>query len=210
MNPKTPHHLPIQPSIQPLAQHLNHDQLCDVLLHDDLDVHALHGDAVFSTAAADQLAAFQEHLRNCLICSAELEIMRGAVGRFQTTAAALTARELDRRPLPTPFSSLISARSRSYSPPAFIWAAAALLVASLLPLSLLHLKPNPLLRHPAITPQTSPTATVAAQPVTPDVDSDAALLDDINQDLSASVPEPMQPLASPAVTADTVSIRESN
>jgi hypothetical protein len=210
MNPKAPHPFPIQPTIQPLAQHLNHDQLCDVLLHDDLDIHALHGDVVFSTAAADQLAAFQEHLRNCLICSAELDIMRGAVARFQTTADTLTARELDRRPLPAPFSSLISARSRSYSAPAFVWAAAALLVASLLPLSLLHLKPNPLLRHPGIAPQTSSTATADAQPVTADVDSDAALLDDINQHLSASVPEPMQPLASPAATAETVSMQESN
>jgi hypothetical protein len=210
MNPKATHPFPIQPSIQPLAQHLNHDQLCDVLLHDDLDVHALHGDAVFSTAAADQLAAFQEHLRNCLICSAELEIMRAAVGRFQTTADTLTARELDRRPLPTPFSSLISARSRSYSPPAFVWASAALLVASLLPLSLLHLNPNPLLRHPAIASPASSTNTATAQPVTPDSDSDAALLDDINQDLSASVPEPMQPLASPTATAETVSTQESN
>ena len=184
---------------QPSIQHLTHEQLCDLLLHDDLDVHALHGDAALSTAAADQLAACQEHLRDCLICAAELEIMRGAVARFQTATDALISRELSRRPLPNTFSPLHSARSHGYAIPAFFWATAALLVAALLPLNLFHLKSNPLLHHPT----TAQPGVVAGQIPESDYSSDssdAALLDDIDQHLSAAVPEPMQPLDNPAAT----------
>ena len=189
------------------VQHLTHDQLCDVLLHDDLDVHALHGDTLVSIDAADQLTACQEHLRNCLICSAELEILRGAVARFQTTADILIDRELARRPLPASFDSIYAARSRKYSAPVFLWAAAAvLLVGSLVPLSLLHLKPNPLLSRPNVSSQV-PSSRAAATVQPTDPDSDAALLEDIDQHLSASVPEPMQPLANPA---ETVAAREAN
>ena len=181
----------------PIAQHLTHDQICDLLLHDDLDVHALHGDAALSTAAADQLAACQEHLRDCLICAAELELMRGAVACFQAATDALTSRELSRRPLPSSFRPLHATRSHGYAIPAFFWATAALLVA-LLPLNLFHLKSNPLLPHPTTTAQ--PATSAAGQAPESDSISDAALLDDIDQHLSAAVPEPMQPLDSPAAT----------
>jgi hypothetical protein len=198
-------------------QHLSHEQLCDLLLHDDLDVHALQGDAVCSTAAADQLASHQEHLFNCLICSAELELMRGSIARFQALSDSFTSREFARRPLSRPFSSLLPTRSRGISFPAFAWATAALIVASVLPLSLMHLRPNPLLKRVASTPaQTSPDQAAAAP--TQDPASDAALLDSINQDLSAAVPTaleplaPLAPLASPAVaSADAAaSGQESN
>jgi hypothetical protein len=197
---------------EPLPQHLTHDQLCDLLLHDDLDVHALHGDAVCSTAAVDQLAAHQEHIQNCLICGAELELLRDSIARFHALSDAFTSRELARRPLNWPFSSLLPARRHSLSFPAFAWAAVALIVASVLPLSLMHLRPNTPHRPVASTPapaRTSPerAATEPAQ----DPASDAALLESINQDLSAAVPTAMEPLASPAAaSADAASGQESN
>ena len=197
---------------QPFSQHLTHDQLCDLLLHDDLDVHALHGDAVCSMAAADKLAAHQEHISNCLICSAELELLRGSIAHFHSLADSLTTRELARRPINRPFSSLLPARRHNLSFPAFAWAAAALIVASVLPLSLMHLRPNPLNRTAAAPQAPSQTEPSQAATAAPTQESDAALLDSINQDLSAAVPTAMEPLASPAASsADTgASGRESN
>jgi hypothetical protein len=186
-------------------QHLSHNQLCDLLLHDDLDVHALHGDALLSSAAADQLAAQQEHLSNCLICSAELEVLRGSVARFHALADSLTTRELARRPINRPFSSLLPARRHHLSFPNFAWAAAAILVASVLPLSLMHLRPNPLLNRTTATTQATPSQTDPSEAATavPTQESDAALLDSINQDLSASVPTAMEPLATPVATGSS-------
>jgi hypothetical protein len=199
-----------EPIQQQLNQHLNHEQLCDLLLHDDLDVHALHGDALPATDAADHLAASQDHIRACLICSAELDLLRSSIAHFQALSESITVRESVRRPLNRPFSSLLPARSRGLSVPAYVWAAAALAVFALLPLSLLHLPANPLLNPPAISSQ--PSSNEASAPSTPEQDpvSDAALLDSINQDLSASVPNAMQPLDNPVSATEVVASQKSN
>jgi hypothetical protein len=176
-----------QTTTRHLSRHLDHDQLCDFLL---------------ATEGAAQDAAHgarQQHLDNCLICASELDLLRTSVTGFRAASIAVANRALARRPLEAPISARNGSRSSRYISPTFFWAATALLFAAVLPLGLYHQNLNPFLKPhlvaPVSTASTAPTHTL---------ESDEALLEAINQDLSAAIPSPMQPLAGPAAsTAST-------
>ena len=191
------------------SQHLNHTQLCDVLLAGHLlpSAPSAHDDHTLRLVAEDnQVDLHQEHLRDCLICAAEFEVLRSSVAGFQASSEALANRELARRPV-RPFSSVFASRSRGYATPAFFWAAAAVLAVAVLPFSIVR-SLNPFLgQKPQPIAQSHVTATPASTP-----ESDEALLDGIDQELSADVPTAMQPLAGPAATlsADTSSTQRTN
>mgnify|MGYP001602170515 CR=1 FL=1 len=162
----------------PATHHLTHEQLCDVLL-------ALPEENG-SSAVEAALAGPHDHLRNCMTCSAELEGLRESLAFFRQAASSY-AEQTYSRPFARKASIAPSPRYRSH---VLYWATAAVLaLAVALPLGL----------HRQHAPLPQPAAAAAISTQAPE--SDEALLDGIAQDLSASVPAAMQPLADP--TAET-------
>jgi hypothetical protein len=163
--------------------HLTHKQLCDLVIASPLDPEAAADDTVHT------------HLHSCYTCMAELTALTGTLDQFQTVAHTVTGREFNVQPRAK--ISLLAARK-----PAFRWMqplsfalAIALLVAVALPFTLTQ-------HHPAIAPQQAHIMAPVAAPAANAI-SDEALLEGVDQDLSASIPDSMQPLADPTATAAT-------
>jgi hypothetical protein len=164
--------------------HLTHEQLCDLLLADSS--FTPEGDIV------------QDHLRACLLCSAELESLRSSLSLFRSATTSYANQEYERS----------SMRRGSIAPPQhylsqpLYWAAAAVvLVAASFPLSL----------HRQAPPSPAVASTVSSH--APEIESDDALLEDIDQKISADIPSPMEPLADPtagAYTANSTSNQRKN
>jgi hypothetical protein len=157
-----------------MTTHLTHNQLCDLLLADQ------QNDASTSEA---QVSEIQDHLRDCYACSAELATLTTSLTGYRETAHTIAQRNFT--PLPRTAPAPLLAHHSLLHP--IYWAiAATALVIALLPFT------PP--RHASVI---QPQPTRAAAPVAGSTESDAALLEDINNDLSASIPPPMQPLADP-------------
>jgi len=157
----------------PLTRHLTHEQLCDLIL------------ALPEEAESSALEPAHDHLRNCLICSAEFEALRDSLALFRQAASSYAGHAYS-RPAMNRASIAPSPRFRSH---VLYWAMAAVLaIAVALPFSLR--------RQHTPAPQPAAAATVSQHAT----ESDEALLDGIAQDLSADVPAAMHPLADP--TAD--------
>lgn len=159
-----------------LTPHLTHEQLCDLILA--CSPHPLSSD----------FAALEEHLRACPDCSEELTRLSRSLTLFRDASAsfakqefaAIHARRAHQTVLPTPHSLVRP----------LYWATAAVLaLAVLAPLGL---------RHRSAT-MPSPVAAITTSAHTEE--SDEALLEEIDQDISASVPSPMRPLADPAASS---------
>ncbi len=163
------------------SRHLTHQQICDLLLA----TQPVGVDA----SAEPQQEAQQQHLDACLICASELNLLRTSVIGFRDVSVAIADRAFARQ---TRSSLLPVERNTRTLTPTFFWAATGILFAAVLPLSLFHQNLNPMLKQ-HISPPT--VATSASVPATT-VETDEALLEGINQDLSASIPSAMQPLAS--------------
>jgi hypothetical protein len=164
-----------------MTLHLSHEQLCDLLLADS-SVPQQNGPDFYSHADV-----VEEHLRACLICSAELESLRDSLWRFRDASTSYANQQLAqsfRERL-----SIAPAPQSYLSQPLYWAAAAAIAVAALFPLNLHR-------QHAAL-----PAAAKAAMTSSPTRESDEALLEDIDQKISADVPSPMEPLADPTTTA---------
>ena len=159
----------------PTNRHLSHEQLCDVLLVQPAETRS------------PALEAAEDHLRNCLICSSELEALRDSIALFRQTGSLYSER-VYARPVMRRASIAPSPGFRSH---VLYWATAAVIaIAVALPFGL-H-------RHNApATASVRPAALTAAPASAESAQSDEALLDGIDQDLSAAVPAAMQPLADP-------------
>jgi anti-sigma factor RsiW len=148
--------------------HLTHDQLCDLILADA------------SLRTNDESDVVEQHLQACLICSAELKSLRDSISHFRDASSAFARHE---------FAQSYAQRSSIAPPHSYLsqplyWAAAAVIfVAALFPITL-H-------QHYAAS------SAVKATAVSPQTESDDALLADIDQKVSADVPSPMEPLADP-------------
>ena len=136
-----------------------------------------------------QSALSTAHLAACPACKAELATLSASLHRFQESSRSFAERELARRPVVIE----LPRRRSIMAVPAYLAAAALFLGAVFIPLRL-H-------RPVAAVPPPSPEAAVAVSVQT--TESDEALLEEINQDLSASVPSPMQPLADPTASASS-------
>src|SRR5277367_6981822 len=149
--------------------HLTHEQLCDLILADS------------SLRPNDDSDVVEQHLQACLICSAELKSLRDSLSHFRDASVAYARQE---------FAQSYAQRSSIAPPHSYLsqplyWAAAAVLfVAALFPITLHQ-------QHSAAISAAKATA-AASQ-----VESDEALLTDIDQKISADVPSPMEPLADP-------------
>jgi len=165
-----------------MTLHLTHEQLCDLILADSS--LPLEGEFQNELESDDDLV--HEHLRACLICSAELRNLRDSLSHFRDASTSYARQE---------FAQSYAQRSSIAPPHSYLsqplyWAAAAIVfVAALFPLSMHRRQPA----SPAIA------TAVSVSPQT--MESDDALLADIDQKVSADVPSPMEPLADPTAGA---------
>lgn len=120
--------------------------------------------------------------------------MRSSIAGFHDASIAIADRELARRPIRPPFASIYGSQQRGLITLGFAWATAALVIAAIIPVGL-----NSRL-NPTLTPDSTVTQSATTSVAPPD--SDAALLDGIDQALSAAIPTPMQPLAGPESTTE--------
>jgi anti-sigma factor RsiW len=129
-------------------------------------------------------AASSAHLASCPECAAEFSTLEASLGLFRQASIQLAEQTIDRRPLLLPKRR----HGRFLSIPAYIAAAAMLAVVLFIPL----LRSG---NDSSIADSGRPAAvtTASASPA----ESDEALFDEINQDIAASVPSPMEPLANP-------------
>ncbi len=135
------------------------------------------------TAASAEQSVARAHLHACSLCAAEVRGLREALSLFRKTTVAYADERLAHvhRPVFTPI------RERATISLPLLWTAAGvMLFASLLPMEL----------HRPGTPHVQPRPT---SPL-PKVESDEALMDDVNRELSAGLPASMQPLANPTST----------
>jgi len=177
-----------------MTLHLTHEQLCDLILTDSSS--SLEGESRNDRKPDSDVV--QAHLRACLVCSAELRSLRDSLSHFRNASVSYARQEFaqsyaQRSSIAPPHSYL--------SQPLYWTAAAVVFVAALFPLSMHRQRP---ISH-GVT-----TATLASPQTT---ESDAALLADIDQKISADVPAPMEPLADPtagATSAASTSDQRSN
>src|SRR6267154_4484897 len=126
-----------------MTLHLTHEQLCDLILA-DLSLQP-EGERWNELKAESDVV--QEHLRACLVCSAELRSLRDSLSHFRNASVSYARQE---------FAQSYARRSsiappHSYlSQPLYWTAAAVVFVAALFPLSMHR-------QHP-----TSPVARTAA------------------------------------------------
>ena len=157
-----------------MTPHLTHEQLCDMLLA--RSPHPLSSD----------FAALQHHLGSCPSCAAELGSLRSSLAFFREASTSYSQRQLTRL-----HTGSVPATRKTLAQPIYWAAAATLCIAAALPLTLHRTSPS-----------TPTTATSATEPVAIS-QSDEALLEEVNQELSAPIPSPMQPLADPTASSAT-------
>jgi anti-sigma factor RsiW len=145
-------------------------------------------DALLSpNASARDAAAAEAHLLLCPACAAELDHLRDSISLFRQASSNHASRELNNlQPLSLPTRSLLLPALQ----PTHWFAVAATLLIALLPLQTFRARPI----------QSTPAEAYSA--LDPAVDSaehqsDAALLDDVDREVSASIPTSMQALADP-------------
>jgi anti-sigma factor RsiW len=169
-----------------MTLHLTHEQLCDLVLADS----SLPLEGEFQNDIESNSDVVHAHLRACPVCSAELTSLRDSLANFRDASASYARQQ---------FAQSYAQRSSIAPPHSYLsqplyWAAAAVIfVAALFPLTM-H-------RQHIASPVT--TTAVNASPQT--IESDEALLSDIEQKVSADVPSPMEPLADPTAGASTTS-----
>jgi anti-sigma factor RsiW len=185
--------------------HLTHEQLCDHLLATTPfpDPATPTSDTGFHVAG---FHVVEDHLRACPLCAAELRSLQSSLSNFHTATTRFADQELARLRSRAPrmqFATLVpqrlalvsQRRDRLYRSP-LLWACAAALLVSatastLVPSALHH-------QHRATTAAIAPLRQSSPAP-----ESDQALLDEVDDDLSSSVPSAMQPLSDPLSTSST-------
>jgi hypothetical protein len=141
------------------------------------------GEFLAAPSAAGSSPA-EAHLLSCEQCAAELASLRESLTLFRQASNAYADNEL--RHLPPVSPPARPMLTPSLAPAYWVTAAAALFLAALLPMQMLH-------RH-AFQPA---PGIVAGVPDRTAQSEDEALLEDVNREISASVPSPMQALAVP-------------
>lgn len=177
--------------------HLNEEQITDLLIASPQEL---------STDAG--LTAVQTHAAECPECAAEVARLRDSLAFFREASAAFADQKMDRIPAWRPPVQ----RAVSHYHPAF-WAAAAaaVVLVAFAPLQTAYRHAHPdQIQVAADSGKTSSATEIqtasTAQPVSPSeaaagAQSDEALLDDVNRQLSASLPASLEPLDDPTGTA---------
>jgi hypothetical protein len=187
--------------------HLSHEQLCDHLLEATPAASSGPSASTPATASSSGFHVVEDHLRACPLCAAELSSLQASLNNFHAATTNFANQELSllRSLYPNRINlrSIASAPSRPtprlYHKP-LAWAiAAGLIVAA----SLGTMLPRGLHRHPAF--QTASAVVAAIHPSTPAPESDQALLEEVDDDLSSNVPSAMEPLSDPISTSSATS-----
>lgn len=149
------------------------------------------GELIAASANAPvEISPAETHVRSCEQCTAELASLRECLTLFREASTAYADSELRRIP-----QVKLPARRRlllpMFQPAYWVAAAAAIFLAALLPMQMLHKR--------AIKP--APAVVASASSAAVESESDEALLEDVNREESASVPTPMQALADPTASA---------
>ena len=169
--------LALEPGITAGTAHLTEDQFSELL-------------AASSQSAPGALHA-EAHLLSCEQCAAELVSLRQSISLFQMASTTYANNELRQLPqMAVPVRRVSPMQVQAY----WAFAAAATFLVALLPMQAF--------RQHTLQPQ----QVVASSTTSASVDSDDALLADINQEISASVPAPMQALADPTAGFSSTSI----
>ena len=176
---------PLNPKLEHLTSdlhlHLTSDQMSDLL--------ACPSSVLEAPSCLGETA--RAHLLACAACAAELANLREAISLFQEASVAHADREFDRlQTLARPAFPVLPAH-RAYPQTLFWVAASVVLMAGILPL---EMRWQRTLSTPAAASETSAASAGAIAKV---AESDEALLEDVDRELSASVPAPMQALADP-------------
>jgi anti-sigma factor RsiW len=132
----------------------------------------------------------KSHLSDCAHCRSEVSSLHASLMNFRVAATNLAAAET-----PSLAARAIAPRKQSMRPR--IWAAALTAATALLAVTIAVVHPIKTAPKPNGT-----ITTAAAQPPTA-TESDEALLDGIQQDLSTSIPPSLEPLAVPAASSET-------
>jgi hypothetical protein len=171
-----------------MTPHLTHEQLCDLLIS-----NRANDSRAF---ASQEVETAREHVRDCHVCAGEFAMLDSSLKLFRSTADAWASHEWNHQSLlqrsprkPAPDRRFAGVLSRPV-----IWAtAAAAAIAVAVPFSLHQLEGKKAPAAAAVT-LTQPYAVETQH------QSDEALLEEISQTVSYSVPTPMQPLADPTAS----------
>jgi hypothetical protein len=151
-----------------------------------------------------------QHLAQCSTCQASIAQLEQGVTLFRNSALEWSARSLEGRPFrtPAPLPSL-----RSSLAPAWQWAVAACLLLLLLPVYLYvrNARQQETIAHHTL-PQTAPNATPNSAPNSAPNDApinDDALLQQVDEEVSESVPASMEPLTHLVTTSPDATSRSS-
>jgi hypothetical protein len=146
-------------------------------------------------AASPEAEWVEAHLLVCQQCSVELAELRQSLSLFCDATSAYANEQM--RPLPR-LVPVRRAQVRWLIPTYWAVAAAAMLLTALLPMQVLRQR-----SQPAQSAATASSAIDHSQ-------SDEALLDDVDREVSASVPTPMQALADPTASSTSTSTSNNN
>lgn len=149
--------------------HLNEQQIAELLSASPNELGQVPG-----------LTEAQAHAETCPDCAAELSSMRESLALFREASTAYADARMHHVPAFQP-----PMRRPFYQPALWAAAAAVLLLATFVPTQL---------RRPVPPIQQVPVNTTQQMPP----ESDEALLESVNREVSASVPTPMAALADPA------------
>jgi anti-sigma factor RsiW len=167
--------------------HLNEEQFALLLAATARDLR--------ESAPDSELGAVHAHASQCPECAAELTRMRDCIELFREASTAHADAHLTRLPAWQPPAR----RSFVLQPGYWAAVAAAALIAALIPLQIgSHHRPQPPAQQPiAVAPQHTPA------------ESDEALLESVNRELSESVPTPMAALVDPTASGTHTSQNSS-
>jgi len=192
--------------------HLSHEQLCDHLL--EITAVADPNPAALSPQTRDIPAStfhvVEDHLRACPLCAAELSSLQASLGNFQAATTSFANQELSLLRLLHPnriklhaITSASSSRSTRLHHP-FAWAIAAGVVVAA---SIGAMVPRGLHRQAVLQTTAAVVAPIHANSAP---ESDQALLEEVDDDLSSSVPSAMQPLSDPTSTASSAPAQDDS
>jgi hypothetical protein len=150
-------------------------------------------------AADSALTPAEVHVLTCEQCAAELASLRESLSLFREASTRFAADQLRQiPPVVFPVRPAVSPVLRSV----VLTCAAALVLAAFVPMQVLHQRSREAARRAA-------SANAAPRVEHYATESNEALLDDVDQAASASVPDAMQALANPAAAND-LSVQKSN
>jgi anti-sigma factor RsiW len=155
--------------------------------------------ARFTEEVGPEPTLAEAHLQVCEACSAELASLREAITLFREASDAYAEQEL--RGIPRWRLPNRSVFSHTFVP-AYWFVAAAMFLTALLPLQVMR-------RHAQGTPP-AVAATATVSNAASSAQSDEALLEDVNREVSRSVPASMQDLDDPTEDASAVNSESSN